>query len=64
MVEGDESVGAAIRQLGLDFNLTSPYTAFVAVDSARRTSGDSKTVRQAVPVPEGVNFDRTVSNSE
>ncbi len=64
MLNGEESLGAAIRQLALDFNLTSPYTAFVAVDSASRTSGDGKTVRQAVPVPEGVNFDRTVSNSE
>lgn len=64
MLNSDESLGTAIRQLALDFNLTSPYTAFVAVDSASSTSGDSKTVRQAVPVPEGVNFDKTVSNSE
>ena len=64
MFNSEESLGAAIRQLALDFNLTSPYTAFVAVDSASFTSGDNKTVRQAVPVPEGVNFDRTVSNSE
>jgi Ca-activated chloride channel homolog len=64
MLNTDESLGAAIRQLALDFSLTSPYTAFVAVDSANSTSGDSKTVRQAVPVPEGVNFDKTVSNSE
>ena len=64
MLNSEESLGAAIRQLALDFNLTSPYTAFVAVDSASSTSGDSKTVRQAVPVPEGVSFDKTVSNSE
>jgi len=64
MLNGEESLGAAIRQLALDFNLTSPSTAFVAVDSTSRTSGGDKTVRQAVPVPEGVNFDRAISNSE
>ena len=64
MLNSEEPLGAAIRQLALDFNLTSPYTAFVAVDSASSTSGESKTVRQAVPVPEGVSFDKTVSNSE
>jgi Ca-activated chloride channel homolog len=64
MISGEESLGAAIRQLALDFSLASPYTAFVAVDSTRSTSGDSKTIRQAVPVPEGVSFDKTVSNSE
>jgi Ca-activated chloride channel family protein len=64
MLNSEESLGVAIRQLALDFNLTSPYTAFVAVDSASSTSGESKTVGQVVPVPEGVNFDKTVSNSE
>ena len=64
MLDGEESLGAAIRQFALDFNLASPYTAFVAVDSASSTSGDSKTVQQAVPVPEGVSSDKTVSNSE
>jgi Ca-activated chloride channel family protein len=64
MLNSDESLGGAIRQLALDFNLTSPYTAFVAVDSASSTSGESRTVRQAVPVPAGASYDRTVSNSE
>jgi len=64
MLNSEEPLAAAIRQLALDFNLTSPYTAFVAVDSASSTSGKSKTVHQAVPVPEGVSFDKTVSNSE
>jgi len=64
MLSTEESLGTAIRQLALDFDLTSPYTAFVAVDSASATSGDSKPSRQAVPVPEGVSFDKTVSSSE
>jgi len=64
MLKGEESLGNSIRQLALDYSLTSPYTAFVAVDSAASTPGESKTVNQGVPVPQSVNFDRTVSNSE
>jgi hypothetical protein len=41
--------------------LMSAFTAFVAVDSARRTEGTAAgTVPVAVPVPEGVNYDTTV----
>ncbi|MCY2953796.1 MAG: VIT domain-containing protein [Planctomycetota bacterium] len=50
-----------IKQIALEYGLMSPYTAFVAVDSLTRTSGDhGVTVPVAVPVPDGVKYDTTV----
>jgi Ca-activated chloride channel homolog len=50
-----------VKQVALDFNLMSAFTAFVAVDSATRTKGGpGTTVPVAVPVPEGVNHKTTV----
>ncbi len=55
---------AAIRQLALDYDLMSAFTAFVAVDSSRITQGDhGTTVPVAVPVPEGVRYETTVASS-
>lgn len=52
-----------ITQLALDYGLMSAYTAFIAVDSSRRTDGDhGTTVHVAVPVPDGVRYDTTVSD--
>jgi Ca-activated chloride channel homolog len=51
-----------IRQVALDYNLMSAFTAFVAVDASRRTEGtQGVTVPIAVPVPEGVRYDTTVN---
>ncbi len=50
-----------IKQVALDYGLMSAFTAFVAVDSTRRTEGDEgTTVPVAVPVPEGVKYETTV----
>ena len=50
-----------IRETALTYELMSAYTAFVAVDASRRTEGDHGTiVHQAVPVPEGVQYQTTV----
>ena len=50
-----------IKQVALDYGLMSVYTAFVAVDSSRRTEGrEGTTVPVAVPVPDGVRYDTTV----
>ncbi len=50
-----------IKQVALEYGLMSAYTAFVAVDSLSRTSGDyGTTVDVAVPVPDGVRYDTTV----
>ena len=51
----------AIRDTALRYQLVSNYTSFVAVDSLHKTAGeDGVTVRQAVPVPEGVRYETTV----
>jgi Ca-activated chloride channel family protein len=51
-----------IKQLALDYNLMSAYTAFVAVDSSRRTEGtEGTTVPVPMPVPEGVKYKTTVT---
>jgi Ca-activated chloride channel family protein len=57
----DPELPEAIRKVALDYSLMSPFTAFVAVDSSRRTEGtEGTTVPMAVPVPEGVRYDTTV----
>jgi Ca-activated chloride channel homolog len=44
-----------ITRLGLEYNLLTAYTSFVAVDSeVRNKDGKSTTVRQPLPLPEGV----------
>lgn len=50
-----------IRQVALDHNLMSAFTAFVAVDASRKTDGESaSTVPVSVPMPDGVSFNKTV----
>jgi Ca-activated chloride channel family protein len=57
----DPGLPDQIKQVALDYGLMSPFTAFVAVDSTRRTEGsEGTTVPVAVPVPEGVKYDTTV----
>ena len=52
----------AIKQVALNYNLMSAYTAFVAVDSLTRTAGaHGITVAVPVPVPDGVRYETTVS---
>ena len=52
----------AIKNLALEYGLMSDYTAFLALDASRRTSGSSHdTVPVAVPVPEHVKFEKTVT---
>jgi Ca-activated chloride channel family protein len=59
--EPDPQLPYEIKQVALDYGLTSPFTAFLAVDASEVTEGtESKTIPVAVPVPEGVNHDTTV----
>jgi Ca-activated chloride channel homolog len=52
----------SIRATAIEHSLMSAYTSFVAVDATERTAGErGTTVNQAVPVPEGVRYDTTVS---
>lgn len=49
------------KRTALDYNLMSPFTAFVAVDTATRTAGDyGTTVNVPVPTPQGTRYDTTV----
>lgn len=49
------SAPAEIMELGLNFDLVTAYTSFVAVDESRKVSrGDPRTVTQPVEIPEGV----------
>lgn len=51
-----------IKGVALDYNLMSAFTAFIAVDSTSQTEGATgTTVPVAIPVPEGVKYDTTVS---
>jgi Ca-activated chloride channel family protein len=44
-----------ITELGLKYNLLTNYTSFVAIDSlVRNKDGTSQTVKQPLPLPEGV----------
>ncbi len=44
-----------ITQLGLAYNLITPFTSFLAVDSkVRNPKGESTTVQQPLPMPQGV----------
>ncbi len=43
-----------ITALGLKYSLMSPYTSFVAVDQVKRSDGKVVTVKQPLPLPEGV----------
>jgi len=44
-----------VTRLGLDYNLLTKYTSFVAIDSEiRNKTGDSATIKQPLPMPQGV----------
>ena len=60
-VADNRELGGEIKQVALEYGLMSAYTAFLAVDSSRRTAGDhGTTVAVPVPVPDGVRYDTTV----
>jgi len=50
-----DSIKEEITALGLKYNLLTQYTSFIAVDSLiRADSGQAVTVKQPLPMPEGV----------
>lgn len=54
-IRNDESVKDEITQLGLEYNMVTPYTSFVAVSEIiRNTEGNSTDVDQALPLPQRV----------
>lgn len=51
-IRNDDSVKEEITSLGLDYNMTTPYTSFIAVvEEVRNPQGDSQDVNQALPLP-------------
>ncbi len=61
--DNNKELPEEIKQVALEYGLMSAYTAFVAVDSSRQTSGDHGiTVAVPVPVPDGVRYETTVQN--
>lgn len=54
-IRNDESVKGEITQLGLEYNMVTPYTSFIAVSEIiRNTEGDGKDVDQPLPLPQRV----------
>ena len=43
-----------VTALGLKYSLMTPYTSFVAVDKLKRADGQLVTVKQPLPLPQGV----------
>jgi Ca-activated chloride channel homolog len=50
----DEATIKEITDLGLKYNLMTAYTSFVAVDKVKRADGTVTTVKQPLPLPQGV----------
>jgi len=51
----DKELIDEVTRLGLEYNLMTEFTSFVAVDQRVRTDGSkTKTVKQPVPLPQGV----------
>jgi Ca-activated chloride channel family protein len=50
----DEAKIKEITDLGLKYNLMTAYTSFVAVDKVKRADGTVETVKQPLPLPQGV----------
>jgi Ca-activated chloride channel family protein len=48
------NVKADVTALGLEYGLMTEYTSFVAVDKEVRPTGEVVTVKQPLPLPEGV----------
>lgn len=51
----DKDLKGQVTALGLKYNLLTAYTSFIAIDSEiRNNTGNSVTVKQALPLPQGV----------
>lgn len=54
-LHNDDKRVKEVTELGLNYNLLTPYTSFVAVDEeVRHHDGKPVTVKQSLPLPEGV----------
>ena len=53
-LKADDARGKEVTDLGLKYSLMTAYTSFVAVDKVKRADGQVVTVKQPLPLPEGV----------
>lgn len=54
-IRNDESVKEEITKLGLEYNMVTPYTSFIAVSEIiRNTEGEGTDVDQPLPLPQRV----------
>jgi len=54
-VQPGDKLAEMMTDIGLRYNLLTQYTSFVAIDSEiRHKDGDSTTIRQPLPLPQGV----------
>jgi Ca-activated chloride channel homolog len=53
-VAGGDARAEEITQLGLEYNLLTAFTSFVAIDNRVRADGEPATVKQPLPLPQGV----------
>ncbi|MBN2543142.1 AgmX/PglI C-terminal domain-containing protein [bacterium] len=53
-ISSTDELKEEITDLGLQYNLLTQYTSFVAIDSEVRTDGQATTVKQPLPLPQGV----------
>ena len=56
-IRQDEATQKEITELGLRYNLLTQFTSFVAIDQVVRNDSTITTVRQPLPLPEGVSDD-------
>lgn len=49
-----QDIKGEVTELGLKYHLMTEYTSFVAVDSMKRATGETVTVKQPLPLPQGV----------
>lgn len=53
-LRADDKRVEEVTDLGLEYNLLTAYTSFVAIDEVVRSDGQVKTVKQPLPLPSGV----------
>jgi len=53
-LRADEKRVREVTDLGLHYNLLTAYTSFVAIDTQVRSDGKPATVKQPLPLPQGV----------
>jgi Ca-activated chloride channel family protein len=54
LLREEDSRTKEVTDLGLRYSLLTQYTSFVAVDKVKRADGEIVTVKQPLPMPEGV----------